>query len=99
MKLIIRVDSGEIAKLPIEMLIGETQPGWKTFSCKRRINEYCDEDGWKMLEEAINEAHTLYKMTANHNVFDFNATHWERLKILIPWAASIVCYGTTGIKL
>ena len=99
MKLIVQVDSGELVKLPIEMIVAETQPGWKTFSCKRRINEYCDEAGWKMLEEAIKEASRLYEATAYQNTFNFDAEYWQRLKILIPWAASIVYYGTTGIKL
>lgn len=91
MEFIIRVDSDELAKLPIEMLVAATQPGWKTFSCKRRINKYCDEEGWEMLEEAIKEAHTLYQMTDYENVFDFDVKHWERLKVLIPWAANLIC--------
>ena len=99
MKLIVKLSDGElIDKLPIMLIVEMTQPGWKTFSCKRRINEYCDEAGWQMLEKAIEEALTLYKtLTLFHQrEFDFTVVHWGRLKTLLPWAASIIYYGKTG---
>lgn len=98
MKLIVRVSCGEAMKIPIEPLVEMTQPGWKTISCKRRINEFCDEGGWSMLDEAIKEAHVLYEMSAHQTEFNFNVMRWNRIKELIAWAASIVYYGTTGIK-
>lgn len=85
-------------RLPIMPLIEMTQPGWKTFSCKRRINEYCDKNGWKMLEGAIREAHILYEASTEQNEIEVDVLRWERLKTLMPWAASVVYYGTTGIK-
>ena len=97
MKLTVKLSDGElIGKLPIMPLVEMTQSGWKTFSCKRRINEYCDETGWKMLEEAIQEARTLYKALVYQQELNIEVARWERLKILLPWAASIVHYGTTG---
>lgn len=98
MKMVVQINSNDIAKLPIEMLVAATQPGWKTFSCKRRINEYCDEAGWKMLEEAIEEAHRLYQAIVYQNSFNIDAKRFVRIEELISWAASIVYYGTTGIK-
>lgn len=93
----LRVSDDVIDKLPIEALVAMTQPGWKTFSCKRRISEYCDEAGWEMLEDAIKEAHAIYKAQTHQSDFCFDAKRFVRLKT-IPWAASIVYYGTTGIK-
>lgn len=99
MILTVKLSDGElVGKLPIMPIVEMTQPGWKTFSCKRRINEYCDETGWQMLEEAIKEAYTLYKAltSLNQHEFNFDVVRWERLKILLPWDASIIYYGTTG---
>lgn len=98
MELIVKISGSELMKLPIIPLVEMTQPGWKTFSCKRRINEYCDEAGWKMLEETIKEARTLYELSIHQNKIDFDIMRWNRIKELIPWAANIVHYGTTGIK-
>lgn len=98
MELTVRVSCGEVMKLPIESLVAMTQPGWKTISCKRRINEFCDEAGWSMLDEAINDAHVIYRASAYQTEFYFNVIRWNRIKELIVWAANIVYYGTTGIK-
>ncbi len=98
MELVIRVNCSEVMELPIEMLVAMTQSGWKTISCKRRINEFCDEVGWSMLDEAVKEAHVLYEASTYQSEFDFNVMSWNRIKELITWAANIVYYGTTGIK-
>lgn len=93
----LRVSDDIINKLPIELLVTMTQPGWKTFSCKRRINEYCDEAGWKTLESVIKEAHAIYEAQMCQDVHYFDIKRFAYLEA-VPWAVSIVHYGTTGIK-
>lgn len=98
MELTVKVSDSELMKLPIAPIVEMTQPGWKTFSCKRRINEFCDEDGWNMLDEAIKISNMLYEASDYQREFSFDIMHWTRLKELIPWAANMLYYGTTVIK-
>lgn len=99
MEIMVTITNGELCKLfPIQPIVEMTQPGWKTFSCKRRVNEYCDSEGWKMLEESIQVAHLLYKTCTHQRELQIEMRRYSRLQVLLPWAASIIHYGITGIK-
>ena len=102
MKIKIHVDCGEVLSiLPIMPIVETCSSGsnWKTFSCKRRINEFFKEDkdlGWSLLEESIQEAIVLNDYLQHHRILAIDLQRWERLKILMPWAASVIHFGITG---
>lgn len=102
MELKIHVNCSEvISTLPIHPIVDMCYPGsnWKTFSCKRRINEFFKEDkgwGWSILEESIAEAIALNDFLQNNRILQIDIQRWERLKIIMPWAASVIHFGITG---
>lgn len=99
MNAIIEITNGELCKqLPIELIVEMTQHGWKTFSCKRRINEYCDKNGWDMLEEGVQAAHSLHNECVYKQIFQIDVARYVRLKELLPWIVNIIYYGVTGTK-
>lgn len=99
MKIMVTLTGGELCKkFPIEPIVGMTQNNRKTLSCKRRVNEYCDSEGWKMLEESIQAAHLLHEACTHQRELQIELKRYDRLKVLLPWTASILHYGITGIK-
>lgn len=102
MKLKIHVNCGEVlSTLPIMPIVAMCYSGsnWKTFSCKRRINEFFKEDkdfGWRILEESIQEAIVLNDFLQYKRILQIDLQRWERLKIIMPWAASVIHFGITG---
>lgn len=102
MELKIHVKCGEVlSTLPIMPIVAMCHPGsnWKTFSCKRRINEFFKEDkdwGWSILEESIAEAIALNDFIQNNRILQIDLQKWERLKIIMPWAANVIHFGITG---
>ena len=102
MELKIHVNSEEVlSTLPIMPIVSMCYPGsnWKTFSCRRRINEFFNEDkdfGWSILEESIGEAILLDYFLKHNRILQIDLQKWERLKIIMPWAASVIHFGITG---
>lgn len=89
MELKICVNREEVlSKLPIMPIVEMCHPGsnWKTFSCKRRINEFFKEDenfGWGTLEESIREAIALNNFFQHNRTLQIDLQRWERLKIIL----------------
>ncbi len=102
MELKIHVSDGEVLSiLPIRPIVEMCYPGsnWKTFSCKRRIDEFFKEDkdwGWSILEESIREAIVLCDFIQHNRILQIDLQRWKRLKIIMPWAASVIHFGITG---
>ena len=103
MELKIHVNSEEVlSTLPIMPIVSMCHPdsNWKTFSCKRRINEFFKEDkdfGWSILEESIREAIVLNDFLQHNRTLQIDLQRWKRLKIIMPWAVSVIHFGITGL--
>lgn len=96
--------NGELLKkFPIEFIVTTCHPDshWKTFSCKRRLNELFQEDTeskWRMLEDGIKEANQLYQDCIRNYTLVISIERWLRLQFLIPWTANAIYYGVLGNK-